>query len=464
MKPSLQRKLSAVMAALFAVFTLQSGNPTFAGQGNGNQGNHGKHGPKFHFDKNHFNKIHFNKDRDDFGFGHFHFHMKQPFPPDRNNAFVNVKSAPYKAKGDGATDDTAAIQQAANDALAQHKFVFFPAGTYLHTGTITFNGVAVTGVGAPTTLLANNEDSSAIILTGSSPSINNLVISTQGVTGDNDATPSLSEGTVVVSNATGFTISNVTIVQGMGDLGVYVFNSSVGAISSNVFDGTGNLGDIGVLIDEASNVSVIGNVFQNEDTGVSVSEVGFTSQSIAVLLNTIGNSSFPTHTNGVAANGVMTLDVSENTIQMANSNSLTSPISLTNCDAFIVSQNHTNGGAIGVSAAGSGPNNGNSVLQNTINNCGGAGLSLNNATTTAIQLTANTLATCGVNDTGSGNTQNAVILVNGASSSGNTTVIVNNAYQGPVDGLNFYISSAFHIPAANVTGNTQTTALPNNLP
>jgi hypothetical protein len=464
MKPSLQRKLSAITAALFAVFTLQIGSPTLAGNGNGDDQGNKNHGHGKHGQKSQFSRVHFNKDRDDNGNGHFHFHMRQPFPPDRNNPFINVKSAPYKAKGDGTTDDTAAIQQAANDALAQHKFVFFPAGTYLHTGMITFNGVAVTGVGAPTTLLANNEDSSAIVLTGTNPSINNLVISTQGVTGDNDATPSLSEGTVVVANATGFTVSNVTIVQGMGELGVYVFNSSVGTVSSAMFDGTGNLGDIGVLIDEASNVSVIGNMFQNEDTGVSISAAGFTSSSIAVLLNAIGNSSFPTHTNGVLASGVMTLDVSENSIQMANSNSLTGPISLTNCDAFVVSQNNINGGAVGISASGSGPNNANSILQNMVNNCGGAGISLNNGTTTAIQLNANMLATCGVNDTGSGNTQNAVILINGASSSGNTTVIINNAYQGPADGLNFYISSAFHIPAANVTGNTQTTALPNNLP
>ena len=113
MKPSLQRKLSAITAALFAVFTLQIGSPTLAGNGNGDDQGNKNHGHGKHGQKSQFSRVHFNKDRDDNGNGHFHFHMRQPFPPDRNNPFINVKSAPYKAKGDGTTDDTAAIQQAA---------------------------------------------------------------------------------------------------------------------------------------------------------------------------------------------------------------------------------------------------------------------------------------------------------------------------------------------------------------
>ena len=54
------------------------------------------------------------------------------FPTDAN--LVNVKD--YGAKGDGLTDDTAAIRQAVRQNLMQHKTLFFPAGTYLISDVI----------------------------------------------------------------------------------------------------------------------------------------------------------------------------------------------------------------------------------------------------------------------------------------------------------------------------------------
>lgn len=45
--------------------------------------------------------------------------------------WLNVKAAPYNAKGDGVTDDRAAIQNAIDDGITAGKPVYFPAGTYL---------------------------------------------------------------------------------------------------------------------------------------------------------------------------------------------------------------------------------------------------------------------------------------------------------------------------------------------
>jgi hypothetical protein len=50
--------------------------------------------------------------------------------------FINVKDPPYSAKGDGSTDDTAAIQSAidavaATVSNAAGGTVFFPKGTYM---------------------------------------------------------------------------------------------------------------------------------------------------------------------------------------------------------------------------------------------------------------------------------------------------------------------------------------------
>lgn len=54
---------------------------------------------------------------------------------------INVKSAPYLAKGDGITDDSVAIQQACDAALAQPgSVVYFPNGNYVHGTVIIVNG------------------------------------------------------------------------------------------------------------------------------------------------------------------------------------------------------------------------------------------------------------------------------------------------------------------------------------
>ncbi|CAO2656193.1 Nn.00g049960.m01.CDS01 [Neocucurbitaria sp. VM-36] len=60
-------------------------------------------------------------------------------PRETGSAYQNVRS--YGAKGDGVTDDTAAIQK----AIGSNKVAYFPAGTYLISNTIkgTTNGVMI---------------------------------------------------------------------------------------------------------------------------------------------------------------------------------------------------------------------------------------------------------------------------------------------------------------------------------
>jgi hypothetical protein len=54
------------------------------------------------------------------------------FPSWQSPSAVNVKAAPYKAKGDGETDDTAALQR----AIDENEIVFLPKGRYSVTRTI----------------------------------------------------------------------------------------------------------------------------------------------------------------------------------------------------------------------------------------------------------------------------------------------------------------------------------------
>ena len=58
--------------------------------------------------------------------------------PHRTKIFASVKDAPYRAVGDGATDDTAAIQAAINVCPAD-QVVYIPAGTYRINSRLTFN-------------------------------------------------------------------------------------------------------------------------------------------------------------------------------------------------------------------------------------------------------------------------------------------------------------------------------------
>ena len=56
------------------------------------------------------------------------------YPDD--SGIVNVKNAPYNAKGDGLTDDTAALQQAIADYEGTRQTLYLPNGTYLVSASL----------------------------------------------------------------------------------------------------------------------------------------------------------------------------------------------------------------------------------------------------------------------------------------------------------------------------------------
>ena len=59
-----------------------------------------------------------------------------PLPAD--GGIVNVSQPPYNAKGDGVTDDTAALQSAINDFQGTRQTIYLPNGTYLVSRSLRY--------------------------------------------------------------------------------------------------------------------------------------------------------------------------------------------------------------------------------------------------------------------------------------------------------------------------------------
>src|SRR5262245_20897951 len=78
-------------------------------------------------------------------------------------AQYNVQSAPYEARGDGTTDDTRAIQEAIEAAnRAGGGTVYFPAGTYAITRTLTlYSRIYLVGAGVDATHIQLKPESNA---------------------------------------------------------------------------------------------------------------------------------------------------------------------------------------------------------------------------------------------------------------------------------------------------------------
>lgn len=93
---------------------------------------------------------------------------------------INVKNAPYFAKGDGVTDDSTAIQQAVNAATASPgSTVYFPNGTYFHATDIDVNANRTTlrGQNRAQTLLTGSK----LAIHGSGATVNSLSTSTNAL-------------------------------------------------------------------------------------------------------------------------------------------------------------------------------------------------------------------------------------------------------------------------------------------
>jgi len=128
--------------------------------------------------------------------------------PNRTTIFANVKESPYLAKGDGTTDDRAAIQDAINDCPVG-QVVLLPAGTYRINGELAITkGIVLRGEGPESTRIRLFGSSTNIIRIGSSYSGSSTSVSSGMQKGSTSLT---------VTNSSIFKANDLLLIDQLND-------------------------------------------------------------------------------------------------------------------------------------------------------------------------------------------------------------------------------------------------------
>lgn len=150
-----------------------------------------------------------------------------------NLGWLNVKSAPYNAVGDGLADDTAAIQAAVNAAAIGKTAVYIPSGTYLVSNVVlpSGSGYSIFGSGWGSVVkLKNSANSYIFSMTGA-----DTRITMRDLTIDGSCTEQQTSGTsggIDGSGAVACRFDNIHFIA-CRDKGIYFGGMTGGAFGHN---------------------------------------------------------------------------------------------------------------------------------------------------------------------------------------------------------------------------------------
>lgn len=192
---------------------------------------------------------------------------------------INVKD--FGAKGDGSSDDQAALQKAFDQAKATGQSVWIPPGTYNHSGVLNVDGTKVSGSGNQTVLNATNPDQESIKLTGEGCAVSNLKTTVSAPCRSSQP----DDAAILVQNASNASVSNIT-AQGAASNGIRLDNATGANISHNLVEGS-NADGIALMNGSSGNTVSNNAVYQAGDD--SYSDDSYTSDAKQDTGNTFEN-------------------------------------------------------------------------------------------------------------------------------------------------------------------------------
>jgi hypothetical protein len=176
--------------------------------------------------------------------------------------FISITE--FGAKGDGRTDNTAAIQRAFDSAKATGKSVFIPEGVFNHSGVLRANGISIDGAGAKSVLHATTAAKSALIVTGDGVKVTDLSLTSVSGT----RISSYDASGLVLSGTKNFLVQNV-IVKAPCGAGIIMHGASYGTVKGSTVMDTG--ADSIHMVAQSHHLTITGNnVLRSGDDGISV--------------------------------------------------------------------------------------------------------------------------------------------------------------------------------------------------